>query len=265
MNLLTHRSGVACLLGGAALLAASAASAQQSVSHSTWRQLNRPSRMDEQSYASPQSFALEIRFGPYRPDVDDEPALGGSTPYNDAFGGSDHLYFGLEADWLPLRIPYVGALGPGVGWGYTSSSGKATFKSTGEPSGQDTSLMVMPMHLSAVARFDELMRRTGIPIVPYAKLGLGFGLWSAGSASDTAKADGVTGKDTTWGMHLALGGMLSLNWLDQRSAAELDRSTGINHAYLFAEWMNANLSGLGDRPQMHIGDSTWVAGLAFDM
>ena len=36
-------------------------------------------------------------------------------------------------------------------------------------------------------------------------------------------------------------------------------------AYLFGEWMYAGLGGLGSRPQMHIGASTWVAGLAFDM
>jgi hypothetical protein len=29
--------------------------------------------------------------------------------------------------------------------------------------------------------------------------------------------------------------------------------------------MFANLDGLGSRPQMHVGTSTWVLGLAFDM
>lgn len=259
----THRFSIASFVGVAVLLMAGGASAQSSVGHSNWRRYDRAGTGSGASSASPQSFALEIRFGPYRPDVDDE--FQGATPYSNVFGDSRNLYFGLEFDWLPLRIPYVGVVGPGIGWGYTSASAKAKVTGTEETSSEETSLSIMPMHLSAVARFDELMRRTGIPIVPYAKLGLGLGLWSSSVGDRTSSVDGVTAKDTTWGLHLALGGMLALNWLDPRSAAELDRSTGINHAYLFVEWMNAGLSGLGSRPQMDVGDSTWVAGLAFDM
>jgi hypothetical protein len=264
-----HRIAVACLIGSAALLLALAASAQQpAVPGTGWRRPRRAGDMDQSRYASAQNFAFEVRFGPYYPDVDAQ--FGGSGPYKKVFGDDARLYFGVEFDWLPLRIPYIGATGPGVGWGYTSASDKAKITGTDKDSDEETSLTIMPMHLSGVVRFDELMRRTGIPIVPYAKFGLGLGLWSTSAGSETSRVKNVAGKnvvgrDTTWGTHLALGGMFALNFLDRRSAAQLDESTGINHAYLFGEWMYANLSGIGSRPQMDIGASTWVAGLAFDM
>jgi hypothetical protein len=255
---------VACLAGGAALLAASVAGAQSSHASSDWRQHDRSRILREERYASPQSFAFELRFGPYSPAVDDE--FSGAGPYKRTFGDGQEFYFGVEVDWLPLRIPYVGAIGPGLGWGYTSASAKAFVAgSSARAEAEETSLTIMPMHLSAVLRADELMRRTGVPIVPYAKAGLGMGLWTTSSGPGVPKPDGVRGEGITWGTHLALGGMLALNWLDRRSASQLDETTGINHTYLFGEWMLANLDGIGSRPQMHVGTSTWVLGLGFDM
>lgn len=255
------RAGAACLAGCAALALAGAASAQ--TSRGNWRQLDRSTRKETTHVGTPQNFAFELRFGPYYPQVDEE--FGGNGPYTQVFDEDPQFYFGLELDWLPLRIPWVGAIGPGLGWGYTATSAKAKIAGTETDSAQDTSLTIMPMHLSAVARFDELMRRTGIPFVPYLKAGLGLGLWSAGTSSETAEADNVLGRDTTWGLHFALGGMLALNWLDHRSSARLDETMGVNHIYLFGEWMNANLDGLGSRPQMHVGSSSFVFGIAADM
>ncbi|WP_437667270.1 MXAN_2562 family outer membrane beta-barrel protein [Sorangium sp. So ce1182] len=265
MNRHWSRKVAACTAASAALLVASAASAQTRGSASNWRQTDRSSVARDERFGSPQSFAFELRFGPYSPEVDEEEALAGAAPYRTTFGDVQQFYFGLELDWLPLRVPYVGLIGPGVGWGYTSKSTGAFAAGTTTKTDEQTSLTVMPMHLSAVARFDELMRRTGIPIVPYAKAGLGMGLWYSVSGPRAANVDGVRGEGITWGTHLALGGALALNWLDRRSSSQLDESTGINHTYLFGEWMYANLDGLGSSPQMHVGTSTWVLGLALDM
>src|SRR5262249_55084799 len=49
-------------------------------------------------YRSGQDFALELRFSPYRPQVDDEPGLKGK-PFEQAFGDNPRLYVGLELDW----------------------------------------------------------------------------------------------------------------------------------------------------------------------
>lgn len=238
----------------------------------TWRQRDRTDAL-RSAEASPQNFAFELRFGPYSPEVDDSDNANGA--YNRFFGSGAKFYFGLEFDYLPIRIPYVGVVGPGFGWGFTTTSG-ASLLPNGDPSGDETSLTIMPMHLSAVLRGDELMRRTGVPIVPYVKFGYGLGYWRASDGNgtsvrtdpDTGKeltGDANTGSGTSSGYHLALGAMLALNFLDPRAIASLDQTMGVNHVYLFGEWMNARLSGLGSRPQMHIGTSTVIAGLALDM
>ncbi|WP_437289987.1 MXAN_2562 family outer membrane beta-barrel protein [Sorangium sp. So ce406] len=264
MNRHLRHPAAACLAGSAALLIASVAGAQSSRSTSDWRRSDRSSIQQEERYASPQSFAFELRFGPYSPEVDEDPASGGS--FEETFGDDQRFYFGMEFDWLPLRIPFVGVIGPGLGLGITSASANA-FEAGSDvrAEAEETSLTIMPLHLSAVVRIDELMRRTGIPIVPYAKAGVGMGLWYSVSGPRLARPDGVRAQGITWGTHLAAGGMLALNWLDRRASSQLDDSTGINHTYLFGEWMYANLDGFGSRPQMHVGTSTWIAGLALDM
>lgn len=255
-------------LGGATLLAGTEAFAQkanESLLNSDWRQHSRQRRTDR----SKQRFAVEIRFGQYFPQVDSE--FGGSGPYQRVFGNGGQVYFGLEFDWQALRIPYLGALGPGFGWGYTRTSSKAKITGTQTDSAEDTALTIMPWHLSAVLRVDELMRRTGIPIVPYGKLGLGMGMWSAANTQGVAyypkepDPNALRGRGITWGEHFALGAMLSLNGLDPKAASNLDANSGVNHAYLFGEWMNTKLDGIGSRPQMHVGSSSWVVGLAVDM
>ncbi|WP_437817455.1 MXAN_2562 family outer membrane beta-barrel protein [Sorangium sp. So ce1078] len=262
MNCHLRHLAAACLAGSAALLVVSAAGAQSS--RSDWRQQDRSRIQREERYASPQSFAFELRFAPYSPEVDEE--FPGAGPYEGTFGDGSQFYFGMELDWLPLRLPYVGAIGPGFGWGYTSTSAKAfEAGSDTRAEAEETSFTIMPMHLSAVLRADELMRRTGVPIVPYAKAGLGMGLWYTSSGPGTAEVDGVRGEGITWGTHLALGAMLALNWMDRRASSQLDETTGINHTYFFGEWMYANLDGLGSSSQMHVGTSTWILGLALDM
>ncbi len=263
----SHRYLPALAAAGLVGLWASAASAQSGhIPDTSWRRGERTHTSEREATLG--NFAFEVRFGPYHPEVDEE--FGGTGPYSKVFDDDPQFYFGLELDWMPLRIPYVGVIGPGFGWGYTSTS-RLALRSGCTPtdqdnceSGQETSLTIMPMHLSGVLRIDELMRRTGVPIVPYGKLGIGLGTWSSSAGSDTAKAGGVVGEDTTMGLHMALGAMLTLNFLERRSSATLYETTGVRHAALFGEWMNAQLDGFGG-PKMHIGTSTWVVGLAFDM
>lgn len=300
----TPKPGVRALCAAAALaapaLVAGTASAQMAhIPSNDWRQADRHDVLQQKE--NKPAFAFEIRLGPYLPNIDAE--FGGAkTPFADVFGVdcdtpldantkpsvNPRVYFGIEFDALPLRIPYVGMFGLGVGWGYTQFSNRALFSAsatTTSSSGsvlpncsqQKTSLMIMPMHASLVLRVDELMRRTRIPIVPYGKAGVGFSFWRASTDAGTERcsADSSnpaaaaacmverTGMGWSPSMHFALGGMLALNFIDPRSSARLDETTGVRHVYLFGEWYSDTIS-LSSKT-LRVGASSWVAGLAMDM
>ena len=72
-------------------------------------------------HESTQNFLVELRGGPWYPDVDAE-FNGRATPFADMFGTTDRLLLGAELDWQFLRINPIGSLGLGVGVGYTSAS-----------------------------------------------------------------------------------------------------------------------------------------------
>ena len=61
----------------------------------------------------------------------------------------------------------------------------------------------------------------------------------------------------------AVGLAVALDWVSPQRSKNLNHM-GIGHLYLFGEWMNAMLDGLGSRPQLHVGTSTFVGGLALD-
>jgi hypothetical protein len=245
------------LVAAASLLYSGQASAQN-IGTSRWDRADRP------RYESPQNFAVEVRFGPYRPEVDE--SFGGNGPYTKAFGTGKSVYFGLELDWQALRIPWVGTFGPGISWGTTSKSNAAKISKSTKDSAEDTYFSVQPMYGVGVLRIDVLAREVGIPIVPYGKFGLGYALWSTGTDAGVSTRDGVLGKGHTWGTHLALGGSVLLDFIDTSAAAQADEDTGINNSYIFLEWMRNNLDGMIEsKPQMHVGTSTWVLGLAVEL
>ncbi len=213
---------------------------------------------------SPQNAAFEVRFGPYSPKIDD----GLSTPVYDNFFGDKRRYmFGFELDWQALRIPFVGTLGIGAGWGYTQMSGTnlVEFTPAGETPpnvSQESSLNIMPVHAVGVFRVDVLARRFAIPLVPYAKFGLATAFWWVNDGIGTATDDGGTkGQDISLGTQAALGGMFLLDILEPSSALAADVESGVNNSYIFFEWSMSNYGG----DQMNVGSNNWVTGLAFEM
>lgn len=218
---------------------------------------------DDGSYETPQDAAFELRFGPYLPNVDDE--FGGSGPFERFFGDENRYLLGFEGDWQLLRIPHVGTLGPGLGWGIVSMDGK-TFRSTGEEADQTTSLTIMPMYGVGVLRVDVLARETPVPLAAHAKLGLGYAMWWTDDGVGLARdEEGVEGKGSSYGYQGALGIDLLLDAFDGTGARDLDSTFGVNNSYLFFEWYMSDLDGFGSGDQMQVGTSTWMLGLTLEM
>ena len=212
---------------------------------------------------SKQEAAFELRFGRYVPEVD-----GGvdGSPFQSTFGSSNRYLFGVEVDWQVLRIPHFGTLAPGVGWGYTKFSAKAHFADGSGLSDSSTRIAIMPMYLVAVARADVVAKDFKVPLVPYAKLGLGYGMWwSSDGQRSAVAADGKKGRGGSYGLTYALGAMFLLDVLDEDDAVSADGITGINNSYVFAEWFRPQLDGFGSAKVLDIGSSSWLLGIALEL
>src|SRR3569833_4405085 len=72
-----------------------------------------------QYHGSPQHFAFELKFGPYRPDIDSE-FSGARQPYQDFFGSGRKLMSAMEFDWEIIR--HVGTVAVSAGLGYFKES-----------------------------------------------------------------------------------------------------------------------------------------------
>ncbi len=217
----------------------------------------------EHPFRTAQNFALEIRVSPYYPQVDDDPKLNGAKPFENNFGNKARVLLSLELDWQTFRIPHLGTIGPGVGVGSVSMS-RSVETVTGRTSGDETSLSIYPFWGVAVLRADVLWRDYGFPLVPYAKGGLGLGIWRASNSAGTARQDGVSGKGKSWGTNFALGVGFALDAIDKGASRNMDNATGINNTYVFLEAYWLTLDGIGQSKALHVGTSTWSMGLAFE-
>ncbi|MGD0529762.1 MAG: MXAN_2562 family outer membrane beta-barrel protein [Polyangiaceae bacterium] len=221
-------------------------------------------------YETSQHFAFELRFAPFTPEVDSDPALHGATPFATTLGNFPRLMFQGEFDWQALRIPHLGTLGPGIGVGYTKMSGDAQFLSPHGPngilnSGESTSLTIFPFYAVAVLRADVVKREGHIPLVPYAKLGFGYSIWRASNSVGTSVYAGRVGVGGSMGTELGLGLAFNLNVFDEYAAKNFDEGVGVNNTYAFAEYTRADLDGLGIQSDpLRVGGQSWTFGLAFE-
>jgi hypothetical protein len=207
-------------------------------------------------YRSPQHFAFELRFGPYKPNVDSE--FSARHPYQDFFGSGQHLLSQIEFDYEFFHK--MGTAAIGVGAGYYSVTGTAPLD-TGVPSGDQSTLKVAPVAVSLIYRFDYFQETRDIPLVPYGKLGLDWAYWQITDGNgEIAHADGGTGRGGTLGWHAAIGLALVLDMFDPAAARDFDADLGVNHTSLVFEYRHADISGFG-RDSLHVGDTTWSAGL----
>jgi len=209
--------------------------------------------------ASPRLWNVELRFGPYRPNVDSEFADRGESarPYETLFSSSRHLMTQLEID---RQLSHRGGTwGLGVGVGYFNVTAAALTENLQSRSGDQTGLRLIPLTAVMVYRADMLRERWGSPVVPYAKAGLDCALWRI---SDTSQAN-INGRTLGW--HAAAGVTIDLSPLDPEAAGEMDRETGVNQTAVFFEVARYSLDGFGSGNALHVGDTTWFAGLMLEL
>ena len=215
-------------------------------------------------YRSPQRFAFELTFGPYRPDIDSE-FNGARTPYKDYFGSGQNLLTRIELDYQFWHR--YGSIAAGLGIGYFSVTGTAPVANMpGTASGDQSQLKVVPVSLSAVYRFDYFLQERGFPLVPFGKLGLDWAYWqnTDGNGNIADAGSGGTGRGGTLGWHVAGGVALVLDFLDPDASHDFDQDLGVNHTALTFEVYYANISGLGEANRLHVGDTNWTLGLLLE-
>jgi hypothetical protein len=219
---------------------------------------------DTRNYESPQNWAVELRFGPYYPQADEE-FNGGAAPLANTFGTSHRVMVGIEGDWQALRVPKILSIGPGFGTGYTVLSATAKFSDGSGYADMGTSLKLWVQWADVVARIDALNKNFHVPIVFSAKLGAGQALWwaSKGDMTGRDRVTGTIGHGRSFGPHWALGVMFDLNFVQPERARKLDAVSDINHMYLFFEWYQLKLGSWGSN-NLHVGDSDWVLGYALE-
>ena len=217
----------------------------------------------EHPYRSQQNFALELRFSPYKPQIDEEPGLA-NAPYHQTFGSMRRLLVQFELDWQVFRIPHFGTIGPGISAGYTSMSEGREDGERGATRATRRRSTSSPSTPSRSSRGDALWHDLRIPIVPYAKAGLAMGLWRATNTGETSVANNVSGKGTSWGTQLAGGVAIALDSLDQYASRNMDNATGINNTYVYIEAYWMALNGIGQTDALRIGTVSWAAGLTFE-
>jgi hypothetical protein len=216
------------------------------------------------AYKTPQRFAYELTFGPYRPDIDGE-FNGARSPYADFFGNGQHLLIRTEFDYQFWHR--YGSLAAGLGIGYFSVTGVSPVANgTGLPSGDRSELKVVPLSLSAVYRFDYLLETRNIPLVPFGKLGLDWAYWQItdGNGNIAEDGNGGRGRGGTFGWNAAAGVALMLDFIDPDAARDFDQDLGVNHTGLTFEYYYSDISGLGQPNRLHVGDNNWTLGLVLE-
>ncbi len=235
----------------------------------------------DRNYASPQRFAFELKFGPYVPGVDrryDGPGLG---PYAQIYGETNSrgeatgapkpgLITAVHFEWQFAKA--AGPFGLGTSIGIFQDKANALIAM---PEPDDTSVRskadtvrftVIPTSLVLLYRFELLADRFKVPLVPYVKGGLAYGFWLSrdGTKSVSRNSTGEKGRGGSLGWTAVLGMMLRLDFIDMNTARDLDRTTGINHTYLFGEYQFMRLNGFGRNRGLDVGADTFFVGLAME-
>jgi hypothetical protein len=208
---------------------------------------------------SPRWGSFQLQMAGYRPNIDAEFG-GAATPYRDIFGtGRGWMYRVQVANSLYSGF---GTLDLGLGAGWFERTGKGLigqgFNGAGTPSGDDTSLRIVPVSLSLTYRLDRFVDT--VPLAPYARASLEHYQWwvTSGSGGTARVTGGPSGQGGTNGWSAALGVCFLLDFLDPTLGREMDRDTGINHTYLFFEGARTKVDDFGSKKSWDLSDEKSV-------
>jgi hypothetical protein len=213
---------------------------------------------------TPRYGAFQMSLETYRPNIDSE--FGGTkAPYQAAFGGKRNLMF--RADAAYALIANYGSLEVGFGGGYWEKYGHG-FDLQGNPSSDPTALKVIPVRVSLTYRYDVLSNQyRWFPLAPYARFSLDrYWWWVNNGTGQTADANGKGGSGATNGYSLAAGIAIDLGAIDPALARDMDRDSGVNHTYLFAEITKSKVNDLGSSSSWDLSDDrsfSFAGGLLF--
>jgi hypothetical protein len=270
---------LAMLLAAAGMLAPGSANAQ-AIFHDEEGSMTEAPPSSTPWGGSERNYAVELRFGLFYPDLDSEPGFvktlpDGVTPQTPpnqlVFGKSSRPMWEMEFDWEILQT--FGTLAVGATIGYWKENGHACLSAQLQldsnscvSSADNTSLRLIPFAALLVYRMDEIPKRWSVPLVPYAKLGLNYTIWTIvnGDGNVPDYPGGGRGQGGTPGWQGALGLSLQLDFIDSSAAHEFDSESGVNHTYAFFEMDYIDGSGLYRNNVLRVGDNTWFTGLMFE-
>jgi hypothetical protein len=183
------------------------------------------------------------------------------------------------ADFDRVLFHYFGQVSIGLSVGYMSRSAHAwavcqpsdvgCIDTPGDPNrtrstGDKTSFHLLPTALTASYRLTVLDDDYGVPIVPYARAGLGYYIWWIdGTSGDVSTVAGNSAKGASLGFTASVGLSIRAERIDSDAARSM-RDSGIEHAGFFAEFQGAWIDGFGKSSKLSVGDNTWFAGFDFE-
>ncbi|MBN1652182.1 MAG: hypothetical protein JXA30_00220 [Deltaproteobacteria bacterium] len=199
------------------------------------------------SYDSPERFALELKIGPYVPEV-------GSDRFEEIYRDDSGLMLAFQLDVVAFRLKDILYLNAAGGIGYADYTGPARDVDTDKTTGEEANFDMIPLSLLGVLRCDALARLLEIPFIFTGKLGYIWFIWDD-EKGNADIADGIS-HGLLWAAQIAL----DLDFFDRGAARMLDDEWGINHSFIFFE-----VYGTNTYEGLPLDETTWSAGLGFVM
>jgi hypothetical protein len=212
---------------------------------------------------SPRNTMVELKFGPFKPDIDKE--FGGkASPFRTVMGNKSLLMTQFEYDYEFFTGFGIVAMGATIG--YSRAKGTARLQDD-KPSNDTTTMHMIPLSISALYRFDWAAHKYNVPLVPYVKTGFDYYIWWITNAvGDVSKSrDGSVGQGGTFGGHATFGLAFLLDFLAPSMATTFDNNMGVNNTYIFAEYCLSFINDFGSSSSFDLSSKTFLFGISFEL